>query len=115
MAKYKNHTLKHAIAMRKDPTLAEKALWHLLRSRGLSGWKFRRQQPIGSYISDFACSAGLLIVDTLGDQHVENAYDVRRETILAALQTPSPTSARRQAAKLSYPLPQGEREGCAHV
>jgi very-short-patch-repair endonuclease len=102
----------------------------------LAGWKFKRQVPIGRYIVDFVCFAEKLIIEADGSQHVESEGDERRTrwleiegfrvlrfwnndiltnpegtatAILAALQSPSPTSARQQAAKPSYPLPQGER------
>jgi very-short-patch-repair endonuclease len=44
-----------ARALRKNHTHAERILWHHLRNRGLAGYKFRRQHPIGRFIVDFAC------------------------------------------------------------
>jgi very-short-patch-repair endonuclease len=41
--------------LRKNSTIAERKLWHRLRSRNFLGLKFRRQEPIGNYIVDFAC------------------------------------------------------------
>lgn len=32
-------------------------LWKLIGNRQLSGYKFRRQMPIGPYFADFACPA----------------------------------------------------------
>lgn len=49
--------------MPKEPTEAEKALWHLLRNKRLAGWKFKRQQQLGNYIVDFACFETRLIVE----------------------------------------------------
>jgi very-short-patch-repair endonuclease len=54
---------------RSQPTDAEHRLWQLLRAKRLSGWKFRRQPPIGPYRPDFACHAAKLIVEADGGQH----------------------------------------------
>jgi very-short-patch-repair endonuclease len=70
--------------MRREPTEAERKLWHLLRDRRFSGFKFRRQVQIGPYIVDFACSAKRLIVEADGGQHAENGYDERRDAWLKA-------------------------------
>lgn len=48
---------------------AEFRLWCELRSHGLDGLGFRRQQPIGRYIVDFFCPAAKLIVEVDGEQH----------------------------------------------
>jgi very-short-patch-repair endonuclease len=40
---------------RKRLTDAERLLWTYLRAKQLEGLKFRRQEPIGKYIADFAC------------------------------------------------------------
>jgi very-short-patch-repair endonuclease len=50
-------------------TDAERALWRILRSRQLAHMKFRRQQPIDSYIVDFLCFEHRLIVEVDGSQH----------------------------------------------
>ncbi len=50
---------------------AEKALWVRLRNRQLEGVKFRRQQPIGDYIVDFAGLESRIIVEVDGGQHNE--------------------------------------------
>jgi very-short-patch-repair endonuclease len=41
--------------LRKNMTDAERLLWRELRSRQLGGYKFRRQQPLGTYVVDFVC------------------------------------------------------------
>src|SRR5436190_739219 len=46
---------------RENPTPAENILWHLLQSRQLDGYKFRRQRIIGPYIADFVCLSKKLI------------------------------------------------------
>jgi very-short-patch-repair endonuclease len=73
----KSRLTTSAKELRKRSTDAEKALWRSLRARQLEGLKFRRQQPIGKYIVDFACLETALIVEIDGGQHAE---DVQRET-----------------------------------
>jgi very-short-patch-repair endonuclease len=68
-----------ARAMRREPTESERKLWHLLRDRRFSGFKFRRQVQIGSYIVDFVCPAKRLVVEADGGQHAENRYDAQRD------------------------------------
>ncbi len=66
--------------MRKKPTRAEAILWWTLRNRSL-GVRFRRQEPIGPCIVDFACWARRLIVEVDGPSHTEpgrQEYDERR-------------------------------------
>ncbi len=66
---------------RGNPTEAERILWQILKGKKLSGFKFRRQHIIGSYIADFVClSKNLVIeVDGLIHQLPENAvYDDER-------------------------------------
>ena len=69
--------------LRKHLTETERALWKHLRLRQFSGYKFRRQQPIGKYIVDFACLEKRLIIEIDGGQHSEQtAYDLERDTWL---------------------------------
>jgi very-short-patch-repair endonuclease len=118
--------------MRTQPTEAERRLWHMLRDRRFSAFKFRRQAPIGPFIADFVCYDARLIVEADGGQHCENAADARRtawlesrgftvlrfwnheilsqprnvmDRLYAALNSPSPRS-----PAASRPLPRGERE-----
>jgi very-short-patch-repair endonuclease len=58
--------------LRKNQTEAEQILWSKLRSRQLSGFKFRRQHPIESYVLDFYCSETHLAIEIDGGQHTEN-------------------------------------------
>jgi adenine-specific DNA-methyltransferase len=52
-------------------TDAERLLWHHLRNRHFSGWKFRRQHEIDRYIVDFLCPGASLIVELDGGQHAQ--------------------------------------------
>jgi very-short-patch-repair endonuclease len=72
-----------ARAMRGAPTDSELRLWRLLRDRRLSGFKFRRQVPVGPYIVDFLCVGAKLIVEADGSQHAESVRDNVRDAYLA--------------------------------
>ena len=75
----KERLLPFAKAMRRQPTDAEATLWKHLRAGRLLSFKFKRQQPIGSYIVDFVCFEQALVVEVDGGQHVERmAADVER-------------------------------------
>ena len=63
-------TLKrYAREMRRAPTRAEDRLWFWLRDRRCSGFKFRRQMPIGPYIVDFYCAELRLVIELDGSHH----------------------------------------------
>jgi cyclase len=73
-----------AKALRKNMTEAEKVLWGYLKA-GLSGFKFRRQHPIGVYIADFYCHPFKLIIELDGKIHDRpevKLLDEQRETDL---------------------------------
>ena len=70
-----------ARTMRGAPTESELRLWRLLRDR-LSGFKFRRQVPVGPYIVDFLCVGAKLIVEADGFQHAESPRDKARDAYL---------------------------------
>jgi very-short-patch-repair endonuclease len=74
-----------ARALRKGQTDAEALLWAKLRDRQILNLKFRRQRPIGLYFADFACLEIGLVIELDGGQHVDNAYDIKRESDMAAL------------------------------
>jgi len=73
-------------ALRVDSTGAEAKLWSHLRNRGLGDAKFRRQHPIGNYIVDFCCAAGLLVVELDGVHHLEPEQAYRDEGRTAYLE-----------------------------
>jgi very-short-patch-repair endonuclease len=110
--------------MRRNPTEAERCLWTMLRDRRLADFKFRRQVVLRPYIVDFVCFEKRVIVEADGSQHIDNAYDERRdawlrgqsfavhrywnhdilartssvgEALLFALTTPHPPTAARRA------------------
>ena len=65
--------------LRRTQTDAERKLWLHLRDRQLSGYKFRRQHPIGPYIADFACPDVHLVIELDGGHHTESIpYDEAR-------------------------------------
>jgi very-short-patch-repair endonuclease len=69
--------------LRRNQTEAEAALWRKLRGRGLDGYKFRRQVPVGPYVADFLCKEAMLIIEIDGGQHAEQVeYDRFREDFL---------------------------------
>ena len=57
--------------LRQNQTDAEGLLWMRLRNNQLEGAKFRRQQPIGSYIVDFMSFERKLVIEIDGGQHNE--------------------------------------------
>lgn len=59
-------------------------MWSLLRDRRLTGFKFRRQAPIGPYIVDFVCYERRLVVELDGSQHAGSASDRVRDAWLEA-------------------------------
>jgi very-short-patch-repair endonuclease len=53
---------------RHNMTLAEKILWEELRNNK-TGYKFRKQHPIGDYIADFICIEKKLVIEVDGGYH----------------------------------------------
>ncbi len=78
-------TLERAIKLRASMTDAEKKLWNHLNHRQLDGCHFRKQVPIGPYITDFACLRAHLVIELDGGQHDGGAAkDARRTRWLEA-------------------------------
>src|SRR5947208_8410340 len=76
----------HARRLRHVLTPAEAILSRLLRNRRLTGFKFRRQLPIGRYVADFFCAAAGVIVELDGESHLGRASDdVARQAALELL------------------------------
>ena len=70
----------HARELRSNATDAERLLWRFLRNRRLSGYRFRRQVPLGPYVADFVCLRARLIVEIDGSQHDEHLLDELERT-----------------------------------
>ncbi|MBC7866799.1 MAG: DUF559 domain-containing protein [Gloeobacteraceae cyanobacterium ES-bin-316] len=58
-----------ALAHRSQATRAEEILWEEVKSKKLSGFKFRRQHIIGSYIADLVCLDRKLVIEVDGLIH----------------------------------------------
>jgi very-short-patch-repair endonuclease len=77
--------ISQARRLRRHQTWAEKALWRLLRDRGFSGYKFRRQHPLGSYYLDFYCAEARVVLETDGFGHghpAQQRHDAERDRFL---------------------------------
>ena len=71
--------------LRNSSTDAERLLWRYLKSRQIEGAKFRRQQPIETYIVDFVSFEKKIVIELDGGQHAENMeYDMQRDRCLRA-------------------------------
>jgi 5-methyltetrahydrofolate--homocysteine methyltransferase len=60
---------EYALNHRNKPTDAEAALWELVKSKKLEGFKFRRQHIIGNYITDLVCLDRRLVIEIDGLIH----------------------------------------------
>ena len=66
-----NRLIPFAKNLRKRATDTEQLLWQHLRAKHFGGLKFKRQQPIGTYIVDFVCFEKKIIVELDGGQHAQ--------------------------------------------
>ena len=72
--------LSLAKRLRREMTPAERALWMVVRRKGLDGFHFRRQQVIEGFIADFYCDAAKLAIELDGTVHEEQwKYDESRD------------------------------------
>jgi 5-methyltetrahydrofolate--homocysteine methyltransferase len=62
--------------LRHKPTEAEKKLWQKLKSKKINGVKFRREEPIGSYIVDFVNYENKLVIEVDGHPHREKEVKI---------------------------------------
>jgi cyclase len=79
---YNTETAKY---LRRNETKAEKMLWERLRNKQVGGLKFRRQHPIGYFITDFYCHEPRLIVELEGKIHnkkEQKEYDKLRKELI---------------------------------
>lgn len=77
--------LARARDFRHPLTPPEAKVWAAVRDRKL-GFKFRRQHPIGRFITDFYCVEAKLAIEIDGDTHSapdQAAYDAARTAWLA--------------------------------
>jgi very-short-patch-repair endonuclease len=65
--------------LRKNSTDTEEHLWRYLRDRQIEGFKFRRQQPVGSYVVDFVNLEKKVVVELDGGQHAFDPGDKTRD------------------------------------
>ena len=70
--------------LRKHATETERHLWRYLRDRQIEGFKFRRQQPLGSYIVDFVNLEKKVVIELDGGQHALHPGDKIRDEWLRA-------------------------------
>ncbi len=79
-------TKQLAREQKQEPTPAEDRLWEALRNKQLSGFKFRRQQPIERFIVDFYSSETQLVIEVDGEIHqYTQADDAVRQQYLESL------------------------------
>ena len=65
--------------LRKHSTDTEGHLWRYLRDRQIEGFKFRRQQAVGSYVVDFVNLEKKLVIELDGGQHALDPGDRIRD------------------------------------
>jgi crossover junction endodeoxyribonuclease RuvC len=68
--------------LRLNATDVERVLWAQLRAKRFDGHKFRRQEPVLGYITDFVCHEQRLIIEVDGGQHSGSESDARRDRML---------------------------------
>jgi very-short-patch-repair endonuclease len=79
---------ERAKALRKEMTQAEKAVWDLLSSKKMLGYRFKAQHPIDIFIADFYCHELKLVIEIDGGIHQyedQKEYDLGREAELERL------------------------------
>lgn len=82
----KRRNIVTARVLRRSMTDAEQAMWRILRSRHLSGFKFRRQHPIGPFVVDFVCLEYKLVLELDGGHHaMQQEADTERTSHLQHL------------------------------
>ena len=83
--RYEPRLTDRAREMRHHSAPAERILWSKLRGCRLQGFRFRRQQPMGSYVADFYCAECRLVIELDGDSHSDQVdYDRRRDEWMSA-------------------------------
>jgi very-short-patch-repair endonuclease len=78
--------------LRHEMTDAERVLWREVRAHRLSGFKFKRQEPLGMYVVDFVCYEARLIIELDGGRHANQQQADARADALAGIQRISRSS-----------------------
>ncbi len=76
-----------ARTMQNRDSWAEQLMWHWLRDRRFSEYKFRRQHPFGPHIMDYFCQEARLDIESDGVQYgtpEQQAKDAGRDAWLEA-------------------------------
>lgn len=60
--------------LRRTASAAEVVFWGYLRGTK-TGFKFRRQHPLGPYVLDFYCAEARLNLELDGEQHVSRRFE----------------------------------------
>jgi len=71
--------------LRSNLPKAEVILWSRLKSKGLDGYKFRRQYSVGKFVIDFYCPRLKLAIEVDGDSHfseTSEVYDKERQRFI---------------------------------
>ena len=63
------NSIANARRLRREQTVEEKDLWRAMRAGRFSGFKFRRQHPLGVYTLDLYCPIAKLSIELDGFQH----------------------------------------------
>jgi very-short-patch-repair endonuclease len=80
MEKYRRELKEPARTLRKNMTVAERALWRKVRRQQVQGLRFYRQKPLLSYIVDFYCPKAKLVIELDGGQHYKPDYQLKDQT-----------------------------------
>jgi very-short-patch-repair endonuclease len=85
--KYNRNLKPLARSLRKEGTRGEALLWKkVLRAKGMEGYQFNRQFPIGNFIVDFICRRLKLIIEVDGSSHLgKEVKDRIRQDFLEGL------------------------------
>ena len=87
MQRLSDGKLLQARELRKKMTEAETVLWQVLRRKNFLGIKFRRQQVIEGFITDFYCEKARLVIEIDGEGHStpeQKAVDAHRRDVFVA-------------------------------
>jgi len=77
------HMIARSRQLRQDMTFPERLLWSRLRDCRLAGLRFRRQHPVGPYVTDYYCPSAKLVVELDGRSHDgQAAQDRQRQDYL---------------------------------